>query len=400
MRAEPKTILAFLHKYFDSINQLFEVQKKDGIIRKEILQEIFNDQENNIKSQLLEYKILKSQGGDYELRKTYFDFLAFILSDFQLDLPQSIQKYDQSISEIFHLIVTESDKDKNILVKRLYGLSEQIKEFMELVEANTDSLLNETKALKANMEKFDYMAKVQKASFWIEYYINPLNNILDVNHSQSISKKLYDIANYANEKRLYFEDINIQLEFEKLYSFLLNINEELLFQSKILTKELLPLLDRIKTESQTLSGFITLLRRPEKYPPPPLLDRKRDYPYNKHIFLNTKEYFEQYQEHESIYINNYPVEQELWIFNKIYFKNKLNESLPVDDFFNWCSNILKEEFEQVEIKKLFHLWGLMFDKDYLVDFENIDSKYKIKTDGMMLTVPKIKINFYELSQKP
>ena len=399
MRAEPKTILAFLHKYFEPINHLFDVQKKEGFIRKELLQEVF-DQNTDIKTQLLDYKILKSfRGGDYEFRKTYFDFLAFILSDFQLDLPQSIQKYDQSISEIFNLIVSDIEKDKNILTKRLYGLTDQVKEFIELVEANTERLLAETRHLKANLEKFDYMVKVQKASFWIEYYINPLNNILDINHAQSISKKLSDIAGYANEKRLYYQEPNLQREFEKLYNFLLNVNEELLGQSKILTQELLPLLNRIKTESQILTGFITLLRRPEKYTPPKLLDRKRDYPYHTHIHLNTKEYFEQFIIEETTYIEDYEPEQQLWIYDKNIFKQKLRESLPVENFFEWCTQTLNRDFDEVDSKKLFHLWGLIFDEEFSVLFEEDGTRYEITTNGIKLLVPRIKIQTDGIPQK-
>jgi len=95
-----------------------------------------------------------------------------------------------------------------------------------------------------------------------EYYILPLNKILDVNHSESIANRLFDISEFANQKRLNFGDEALRLEFEKLYTQLIQTNDDLLFQSKTLVNELLPLVERIRTESLIITGWIEFLKNP------------------------------------------------------------------------------------------------------------------------------------------
>ncbi|MFY8190006.1 MAG: hypothetical protein ACOVK9_03500, partial [Bacteroidia bacterium] len=167
---------------------------------------------------------------------------------------------------LFRKIREGISKDKLILGQRINDLYNEIKEFGEAVEKNTIRLLNETRELKSNVEKLDYQEKVRKASFWIDYYITPLNNILDINHPDSITNRLFDISNYVNVRRLNFEDELIRLQFEKTYNFLVQTNDDLLKQSKLLSNELLPLIERIRTESIILTGWIEFLKAPQKAP--------------------------------------------------------------------------------------------------------------------------------------
>ncbi len=68
------------------------------------------------------------------------------------------------------------------------------KKFRNAVTNNTVSLLNESRELKANTRKIEYQEKVQNARYLIDYYIIPLNTILDINHSQSIYNELLAIS--------------------------------------------------------------------------------------------------------------------------------------------------------------------------------------------------------------
>ncbi|MCC6720710.1 MAG: hypothetical protein IT243_00795 [Bacteroidia bacterium] len=64
-----------------------------------------------------------------------------------------------------------------------------------------------------------------------------------------------------------------------------------------LTNELLPLIERIKTESQYLRGFHHYLTNRNCYKgiePSRIFVPTRDNIYNKFVYENTKEYFEQF----------------------------------------------------------------------------------------------------------
>lgn len=392
MRAEPRTILRFLLENFEPLRDLYECQLADGIVKKEILKAVCGNYGSNIQSQLLEYKILRIIDDDFEFHSVYQNLIEFIINEFKPLLPETIEKYNSSISKLYQKIVEGIDGDTQISKLRVTELATEIKAFFELVERNTIGLLKETRVIKANVEKIDYREKIIRASRWIEEYIVPLNRILDVNHSESVANKLHTIGQFVNTKRLSFADEQLRLQFEQLYHFIISINDGLLKQSKIITTELLPLIDRIRTESMILTGWIEFLDNPEKYATPALLRPVRDFGYSDNIYLNTKEFFEQFTKEDTVYLDDDRAEKEKWIFNKKFYKNKLQSDLPVNDFFVWCAQTLAEEYKTIELAKFFELVGLVFEKDINPQFTGEAELQKIKTDKSTIRFPKITIN--------
>lgn len=397
IKAEPKTILNFMANYFDSLKDIFDLQKEDGQIRKEKLSRILAERNDNILPQLLEYKIIKKLGDDFEFRDTYFKLFEFILNEFRPLLPETIQKYERSISVLFKKIRDGINGDKLILGSRINDLYNEIKEFSEAVEKNTIRLLAETRELKSNVEKLDYKEKVRKASFWIDYYITPLNNILDINHSESITNRLFDISNYVNIRRLNFDDEVLRLQFEKLYVFLVQTNDDLLKQSKLLTNELLPLIERIRTESVILTGWIEFLKAPNKAPLPKVFKVERQYPYSNDMYLNAQEYVQQFATEETIILEDPKASSDKWVFNKDLYKEKMMQQLPLESFFDWCGLTLRTEYEEIETDKLFALSALLFEDGITLEVDQKEDRSLIRTSQMNLRVPKIKINRYGIS---
>ncbi|MES2592037.1 MAG: hypothetical protein V4608_09145 [Bacteroidota bacterium] len=397
MKAEPRTILRFLLEYFDIIIELYETQSKGGVITYETLNQITAKHNSDIKSQLLDYKILSPVNDNYEIRTVYYNLIEFILSEFKPLLPETIEKYHVSIAELFRKIKENIKGDKVILNQRLSELANEIRTFYEMVEKNTISLLNETRELKANVKKIDYREKIVRASRWIDEYIIPLNKILDINHSTSIANKLYDISEFSNRYRLNCDDESTRVLFEKLYFQLIQVNDNLLRQSKILTTELLPLIERIRTESIILTGWITFLKNPYKQKVPHIFESKRMHVYSRSTFFNAAEIFEQFKNDTDIYFEEETNNDEKWIFDKEYYTNKLKSNLPVPDFFKWCNKTLKEDYKKVEIEKFFALTTLAFDEDIERDFGLKPEFEKIKINDLTLTVPKITINKHGIS---
>lgn len=391
IKAEPVSILRFLATYYDIIRELYNIQNKEGIIRHEELTEICARHDHDVQNQLKEYKILRSVNADYELRDVYYKLVEFILYEFKPMLPETFEKYFMSMSELYRKIKEGVNGDKMILSERIINLQTQIREFLDGVEKNTVRLLHETRELKANVDKVDYRVKVHKASFWIEYYIIPLNQVLNVNYSDSVANKLLEISDFANQRRLNFDEEGIRIQFEKLYNQLIQTNDDLLRQSKILTNELLPLIERIRTESLILTGWIEFLRNPYKVTTPKILKSNRSAAYNKNLFFHTKEFFEQFMDEEEVFIDEQQLDHEQWIFNKTHVKAKLKEQVPVQDFFTWCRNELMNEFNEVDAEKFFAMCTLLFEEDLEKEFSDKGAKVKIKTQHSRMTVPKIKI---------
>jgi hypothetical protein len=399
MKAEPKTILNFLSTYFDPIREIFDAQARDGYVRKEALNAILKEADSDIFQQLNDYKFLKKLGDDYEIRGVYFKFFEFILNEFKPLLPETIEKYERSISSLFKKIKEGISKDKNILIQRINEVYNEVREFSDAVEKNTLRLVTETRELKANVDKIDYKEKVRKASFWIDYYITPLNSILDVTHPQSITNRLFEISQYVNVRRLNFDDEGTRLQFEKLYNFLVQTNDDLMRQSKTLTNELLPLIERIRTESLILTGWIEFLKQPYKAPAPKIFKVYRDLPYSNDMYWNAKEFVEQFEDSSDIILEDVALEDyEKWIFNKELYRNKLIQSLPVNSFFEWAGKTLKSEYKTIETDKFFSLSTLLFEEGITLEVDAQSDRQLIKTSHMNFRVPKIKISKHGLPQ--
>lgn len=398
MRAEPRTILNFLSNHFDLIKDCFEIQSKDGLIKEELLNDLLSKHESDVLGKLIEYKFLKKIANDYEIRPVYFKFLEFILSEFKPLLPETIEKYEHSITSLFKKIKEGINKDRNILLQRIGDLNNEVRDFTEAVEKNTLRLIAETKELKANVDKIDYREKVRKASFWIDYYITPLNTILDVSHAQSITNRLLDISQYINIRRLNFDDELARQQFEKLYTFLVQTNDDLLRQSKILTNELLPLIERIRSESMILTGWIEFLKNPNKSETPFVPKSLRAYPYNNAMYFNSLEYVQQYMQNDDVYLEDPNLSaSDKWIFNKEFYREQLMKELPMPNFFEWAGTTLRGEYKDIETEKFFSLSTLLFEDDIELEFDPTADRQVIRTTEMNLRVPKIKIKRHGLS---
>lgn len=398
MRTEPRTILNFLSTYFDIIKELFDIQVKDGLVRMEVLNEVLAEHDHDILNKLIEYKFFKKIQNDYEIRPVYFKMLEFILSEFKPLLPETIEKYEHSITALFKKIKEGISKDRNILLQRITDLNNEVRDFTEAVEKNTIRLISETKELKSNVDKIDYREKVRKASFWIDYYITPLNSILDVGNKNSITNRLLDISEYINVRRLNFEDELARQQFEKLYSFLVQTNDDLLKQSKTLTNELLPLIERIRSESMILTGWIEFLKNPSKSEVPFVPKSLRAYPYNNSMYFNALEYVNEYMTNVEIYLEDPAMSaSDKWIFNKDLYMTKLTQELPVKNFFEWAGKTLKSEYKEIETEKFFSLSTLLFEDSIELEFDPTADRQVIRTSEMNLRVPKIKIKRHGLS---
>jgi hypothetical protein len=391
IKAEPKTILNFLYNHFDVMRDLFEFQSQDGVITREVFEMICQKHGQNMKNRIREYRVVRAVGSDYEMREVYFKLMEFLLFEFKPLLPETIEKYKSSITELYLKIRKGEQTDRDILLERIKNLSQQVREFVDLVERNAYRLLNETRDLKSNIDRVEYREKVHKASFWIEYYILPLNKILDVNHSESVANRIVEVSEYANRRRLDFNDEGARIEFEKLYVQLIQTNQDLLKQSKILTNELLPLLERIRTESLILTGFIEFLRNPYKMDTPPLLKGSRTMVYAKDMLFKVREFFEQFQQPDVVYLEDGVSDFDKWIFDREHFKSQLQSQMPVNDFFGWCVKMLHKDFDHIDTEKFFALTGLLFDEDMSIEFPKKNERVTITTTTSKISVPKIKV---------
>lgn len=377
-KVEPKTILHFLATHFELLKQLFDFQQHYGIITKDQVWQILKEFDSDIESQLFDHKFIVEQNDGYVVNEPYFVLFEFVLQQFKPLLPEEIEKHGQAIRELFLSIQDDNHQDRNLLIDRIDALSNQIRKFTNDIKNNTASLLHKSRELKANVKNIEYYEKIKQANYLIDYYIVPLNKILDIHHGQSIYNELRHISQFTNTKRLNYHHEDIRRQFEKLYNLVKQSILDISNQSHILSSELLPLIDRLKTESQYLQGFIEYLTNSNCYmhiKPPILPAKQQHYPYNTFVIENSQEYFEQFKDEELVYIDNTgDIIQDWWIFDKQLYQLKLDASLPIDDFFTWCQIALENDKKDFDFDSYFMIVGLMFEPDYKVQLDTRNQK--------------------------
>src|SRR5690606_7309995 len=110
---------------------------------------------------------------------------------------------------------------------------------------------------------------------------------------------------------------------------------------------------------------------------------------------NTKEYFEQFKQEEEIIVIEDSQQTNDWLFDKSKYKETLNKRLPVDDFFKWCENSIKDENEDFSFDNFFMVTSLLFEKDYEVSVSKDGENISVSNDESELIMPKLTIKKLE-----
>jgi len=384
---DPKRILRFLEEYFDEIKTIYKLNKQNGLILIEEIETVFNNS-NILVDNLIEYEIIEQRIDDtFILNETYGSFISFLLDDFSLDMPEQIEKYHKSLDSLYRKL--KSATTKNEIIQTIEALNNEIGKFENQLQKNISKLIKETKYIKANNQKLDYPKKLQKASELTITYVKPLNIILQ-SHSESILYIIDNIIDESSQQRFNNKDENLKKIYTKLYNSYDKTKSEILNKNRLLSSEVIPLLDRIKSGSDILTGCINFLNDNNSYTVPMLLDKQRDITYSTNAEYEAQNIWEGYTDiDEDIIINETKPLEDVWIFNKQKYKNRLLKSLPIENFYIWIYEELENELNIVESKNFFDLSKLIFDNDINVEYKN--KRIEINLSDKVIDVPTIEI---------
>jgi hypothetical protein len=384
---DPKKILRFLEEYFDEIKTIYKINKQNGVILKEECETIFNNSSVLIDN-LIEYEIIEQRVDDtFTLNDTYSGFISFLLDDFSLDMPEQIEKYYKSLDSLYRKLKVSSNK--NEIIKTIEALNNEINKFENQLRKNITKLIKETKYIKANNQKLDYPKKLQKASQLTTTYIEPLNIILQ-NHSESILYIIDNIIDESSKQRFSNNDENLKKIYTKLYNTYYQTKKEILNQNRLLINEVIPLLDRIKSGSDILTGFINFLNNNTAYNVPVFLDKQRDKTYSTNAEYEAQNIWEGYIGiNEDVIISKTLPLENIWIYDKQKYKNKMLKSLPIENVYIWIYEELRDELDMIQSKNFLDLSKLIFDKD--IELEYTNQRIDIDLADKIINVPTIKI---------
>ena len=395
-----KHILKFLQNHYEFVHDAFNYSKPDFIIDIGILEKLI--EEYNISNEpkisltkLIDVKFCRQlPTKDFKINRSYADFLQFLFDDFTLDLPQTLKERYKTIFELFSALKTEKKTGKTtVLIQNIISV---IDVFLNDIHRQTQRLLSDTESLKVNAEEYSDLSKrLDKAVFWIDEYIEPLNKILEKGHPESFYSALVEIQKYTNEKQYIAESFKLKREYKKLYGAVVYARAELDQNLQKLTRELRPLLDRIKSDSIILSGFYHFVENvdyPEKYivPIPSLIKKTKGSPIFKEFHSEAEFFVDQFNYKTSDVYYEEQIEEFEWLPDSTFFKEQLLKEENVEDFYLWCYNALQQHTDEITLSKFFSLTNLLLEDDLVAEYKT-DERNIIDLKDATIKIPKVKV---------
>ena len=396
-----KDILRFLSTHYEFVQSAFAAGKPHFMIDSDKFLRLIHDYNAKNESKISLYRLTSEvklcrqlSTGEYKLNRNYIPFLEYLFNDFVLNLPETLKNRYQAVFNHFTALKTETSSFRIVLLTQ--EIINVVEDFLSDIEGQTQRLLRDTEALKVNVGNHSaFSIRIQRANFWIDEYIIPLNAILDKERADSIVNMIIQLQHYANENRLLSDSYELKLEYEKLYACAVNAKSELDKTLSKLTRELLPLLERIKSDSVILNGFYHFVENiddPKAYIAqlPHLVRRTKSSVTSKAFAAEAEFYIDQFSYLTPEIMFSEAQEDIEWLPDAAYFKEQLIKEDGVKDFYKWCLTSLEEQTENITLSKFFTLSNLLLDEDLVIEYKD-EKRYEIKLADATLLMPKIKV---------
>jgi len=395
LKAAPDRVLRFLEDNFELFRQLYRVQLEHSFISKTVFERLTQDKADVIVKRTLDYKLLVPQSGGFRFNEPVRGFLALLLNEFKPLLPEELAKYRSAFRSLFERIQEYRDGDILILAERLDAFYQELLEFLENVESNTSQLLRNSQYLKANKGEMTYSERVRQARHLIEHYIEPLNRILDVKRKDSIANLLNGISAYLNVERFNHPHSGIRQRLERLHELLRDAERKILRQSHVVTRELLPLIERLQTESEILSGWLYFLERPFLHEVPDMPARRLFSLTGSSIGVGLELFLQQFEHRpEDIVLRESETEaidsQQVY-FNRQYYQQALEESLPLPNYFAWCYERMQEHEAVPSRERFLKIGSLLFEESEQYEAVFTGGRLRLQVEGVIYDLPVMEV---------
>jgi hypothetical protein len=394
LKAEPRTVMRFVEDNFGVLRRLYRVQLKENLIPADSFAEITRHKGDTVTRRLTAYKILRPVGDDYRLTEEVAGYLGFLMQEFKPLLPEQLRRYHASIQDVYELLTIRKNLDDKTRALRLEHLYNEVQSFLDNVTNNTYTLLKRTQRLKVNRHQLSYAARVREARLLIEQYIDPLTRIVNLQDANSIATLLQGIGREINLDRMADYPPSVIERYEQLDNLLRQVHQRLQREGDVIRRELTPLIDRIKRESEVLGGWLLFLDRPLLLPVPEFAKRNAVTVFGDQTEADLKMYLEQFLRAERtapIPLNAAPADPERQLLDRRRYRQRLQAALPVPDFFAWCLRELDRAGSEPRARDLFELTSLLFSGEdrFVLDFAT--ARHQITLQGQRFSLPTVSV---------
>ncbi|MEM9737801.1 MAG: hypothetical protein AAF770_01750 [Bacteroidota bacterium] len=396
MKYSPTQILRFLATNYPAVEALVQLGKSHNyLISESQLTKI--KQKYAIKDQLIAYKIVKPlPQGSYQLEERYTAFFNFLVGDFSLNLPEQLAKYDQAIKELMRRLQRAEEQSAIELIAK--KLIEEMTQFLNHLDESTAALEKEVDELRTQQkEKHDPQERIYRASYLIDTFLQPLNTILE-DHPDAISRTFSQLRVYAHEKVLLYPDTYRHAPYHALHQHLLLAHHKIEGHLRNLIRSLLPLLEQIKMSNRVLAGLKNLRdfysqRQHERYLDhlPHMIKAHRNQTYSYYREADAQALLDEISNNLPITLHPLKKLPPLWRFESKRYKKALLANLPIDNFYDWCYQALKQETRQgaVQSYQFFQVANLMLDLNLSLTFTQ--NRTMLNLEDRVFSIPQIQV---------
>lgn len=394
LKAEPRTIMRFIEDNFESLSQLYRIQLKKNLIPAESFEEVTRHKGDIVTRRLSAFKILRPVGDDYRLAEEVGAYLGFLMQEFKPLLPEQLRRYHTSIQDVYELLTIRPDLEDKTRSLRLEHLYNEVQSFLDNVTNNTYTLLKRSQRLKVNRQQMTYSERVKEARLLIEQYIDPLNQIVNLNDANSIASLLQNIGRDINLDRMANYPPSVIERYEQLDNLLRQVNTRLQRESDVIRRELTPLIERIKRESEVLGGWLVFLERPLLLSVPDFAKRNPQNIFGDQTAADLKIYMEQFQQQRQaarIKLSDGPVVQETPLLDRQLYRKRMKAALPISDFFTWCLKAIADHPAERQESDLFELTSLLFSSEEQYELVFSGQRQRVRLNEQYYTLPLFQV---------
>ncbi|WP_020535599.1 50S ribosomal protein L7ae [Lewinella cohaerens] len=394
LKAEPRTIMRFIEDNFESLSQLYRIQLKKNLIPTESFEEVTRHKGDIVTRRLSAFKILRPVGDDYRLAEEVGAYLGFLMQEFKPLLPEQLRRYHTSIQDVYELLTIRPDLEDKTRSLRLEHLYNEVQSFLDNVTNNTYTLLKRSQRLKVNRQQMTYSERVKEARLLIEQYIDPLNQIVNLNDANSIASLLQNIGRDINLDRMANYPPSVIERYEQLDNLLRQVNTRLQRESDVIRRELTPLIERIKRESEVLGGWLVFLERPLLLSVPDFAKRNPQNIFGDQTAADLKIYMEQFQQQRQaarIKLSDGPVVQETPLLDRQLYRKRMKAALPISDFFTWCLKAIADHPAERQESDLFELTSLLFSSEEQYELVFSGQRQRVRLNEQYYTLPLFQV---------
>jgi len=173
------------------------------------------------------------------------------------------------------------------------------------------------------------------------------------------------------------------------------------------TRELLPLIERLQTESEILSGWLYFLERPFLHQVPVMPARRLFTLTGSNIGVGVELFLQQFERRPADIVlkeeETKPVNTRQVYFNRRHYQKSLQEAVPVGNYFEWCYEMMQAHESMPGTERFLKIGSLLFEEVDQFEADFGEGRIQLQIGSTVFDLPVMEVRLKttpETTEKP